>query len=452
VIGPGCSLTDRSLPAQITFYRVPPFAGLPFDSVQAITNLTGPKYSFSVDLVSGAADRYDVYIVPQPVAGCTTTYPPYFLRDQKIDSTRTLWPLPPLTYVGGSIAGIQKFDEWRVDLVEPSRGLVISSSNTLAQAANGATLSATMAWSDPDPHASPFIRLTPVDPRRPVVYWSLYDSVSSGTPTSPLVGFSIADLDVTPVPVDDSIYDPNDMFGVAARLTFQSQELLNTQNAHNAAFRLANWSTTAAGVFNLMLPPANYMIRAVPIEDNAYAITDFPLQWSTDMSGCVCGRTLPLALKVPLSGTALTPTGQPLASTIVSMTPSQVLPGNYITDTHMLPQLETRAATTTSDGSGRFSLLVDQGLSDLAVQPDPRTNLPWLVRPQFDPAAGVKLKLPNPAFLAGKLFDPDGVPIANAQIDAWFPLRGSSIGTAVKVATTSTDPSGAYTLVLPSSI
>jgi hypothetical protein len=267
-----------------------------------------------------------------------------------------------------------------------------------------------------------------------------------------MVSFSIADLDVTPVPVDDSIYDPTDTFGVASRLTFQSQSLVDTEDANNAAFGLANVPTLSTGVFDLMLPPANYVIRAVPVEDNGYAITDIPLQWPTDMPGCVCGRSLPLALKVAVSGTILTPTNQPLASTLVGMTPSQALPRSYLAATHMLPQLETRAVTTTSDGSGRFSLLVDQGLSDLEVQPDPGTNLPWLVRPHQGPAGGITVTLPNPAFLGGTLLDPEGMPIANAEIDAWFPLRGSLSGVAVKIATTSTDAAGAYTLVLPSSI
>jgi hypothetical protein len=74
------------------------------------------------------------------------------------------------------------------------------------------------------------------------------------------------------------------------------------------------------------------------------------------------------------------------------------------------------------------------------------------VRPHQGPAGGITVTLPNPAFLGGTLLDPEGMPIANAEIDAWFPLRGSLSGVAVKIATTSTDAAGAYTLVLPSSI
>lgn len=454
---PGCSLPDGSLPAQVTFYRIPPFAGLPFAAVQAITNPDGPTYSFSADLVSGPEDQYDVYIEPQPVMGCPV-YPPYFLPGQRIGKSSTLWQLPALTQLSGVIEGIQSVDEWQLDFVEPSRGLVISSSNVLKPASGGATLSATVAWAATSATASPILRLTPIDPKlqsvdptRPVVYWSLEGSEFVGSPLNPFVSFTLADL-TSPVDVTDSIYDPTDTVGVASQLTLQSRSFLDTVDANNASLGLSDQVTSPAGKFSFTLPAANYVLRAVPIEDNAYAITDFPLLWSTSTSSCGCWPPLPLDLKVSLSGTIVTPTGQPLTSTTVNVSPSQAPPRSYLAATHALAPIETRPAATTSDGSGRFSLLLDQGASDLLVEPDPRTNLPWLVRPQVGLVGGATFQLTTPAFLHGTLVDPEGAPVANAQIDAWFPLRGSPGDIAIKIATTSTDAAGHYTLVLPSSI
>ncbi len=87
------------MPAQITFYRVPRLAGLPFDPVQVTTQASPgdapTKYSFDVDLVSDKDDRYDVYIEPQPVASCAMSIPPYFVRSQTVATTSTVWQRPP---------------------------------------------------------------------------------------------------------------------------------------------------------------------------------------------------------------------------------------------------------------------------------------------------------------------------------------------------------------------
>ena len=44
----------------------------------------------------------------------------------------------PSGTLSGAIEGIQSVDEWQLDVVEPSRGLVISSSNTLKPTSGGA--------------------------------------------------------------------------------------------------------------------------------------------------------------------------------------------------------------------------------------------------------------------------------------------------------------------------
>ncbi len=118
-----------------------------------------------------------------------------------------------------------------------------------------------------------------------------------------------------------------------------------------------------------------------------------------------------------------------------------------------------RVESTVTDSLGGFSLLVDLGSADLTVQTDPATNLPWLVLPQLSPVAGAAPKRsssPAPSSSAARCSNPQGMPVANAQINAWFPVPNpvdpTLTGAVVKIATTSTDASGAYTLVLPSSI
>ncbi len=210
------------------------------------------------------------------------------------------------------------------------------------------------------------------------------------------------------------------------------------------------------------LPPGDYTVRIFPLADNGLSITDIPLTWPVNMAttACVCGLTFDLRGKPVLAGSVTTPNGEVLSSTTVGVSPSQAPARSYLANTHSLPPLPARAETTTTDGTGAFNFLVDQATSDLTVQPDPSTNLPWLVVPQLTPVTGMqslRRALTSPAFLGGTVLDPQGMPVANAEIDVWFPVRDAAnpavlTGAVVKIATTTTDANGAYTLVLPSSI
>jgi hypothetical protein len=155
-----------------------------------------------------------------------------------------------------------------------------------------------------------------------------------------------------------------------------------------------------------------------------------------------------------IGGRVQTASGQPVASTFVGVTPAPAVARSYLVDTHSLGPVTTQPVSTETDGSGRFSLLVDRGPSQLSVQPDPGTNLPWLVLPALPSGAAQTLTLTTPALIDGTVVDPYGMPVTGAAINAWLPLSDASgpTGTAVQIAVGSTDENGAFTLVLPSSI
>jgi len=461
----GCVLAHRSVPASLTFFRVPRFAGLPADIVSATTT-TAPaedgSYPFDVDLVSDASDTYDVYIAPLPVSGCPA-FPPSFLASQAITTGGAVsWTLPPAGTLTGTIAGLTDVTAWQVDVLEWTRGQVISTGTTLTldAAATGAVVTAQVAWSDPT--KPPILRLQPIAATaggtspdvalaRPTVFWTLQGAVFSGTDVDPTVNFTVDDLPVDPATVTGQIVGGTVTAGVMAQLTVQSLTLQGT-NAGNAAFSTTT-TTDAQGNFTVHLPAGEYAVRAIPLSDDSRSITDFMLQ--SPMAASM--PPLQLDPKGTLVGTITTTMGTSLGATPVDVTPSQQLARSYLADTHTLGPVATRVASITTDGIGRFSLSLDRGSSDLVVQPDPSTNLPWLIRPQVTVATASTLVVTAPAFLGGTLLAPDGTPVADAQIDAWFPVRDPSVaggrtGTVIKIATTSTDQNGAYTLVLPSSV
>jgi hypothetical protein len=456
----GCTIgADLAIPASLTFYRVPPFAGLPFDPVSASTDAGN---QIDVDLVPGT---YDVYVEPQPIEGCNggKPYPPAYFPGQSITTTGTMiWDMPVVGKLSGTITGFGDVvpGAWKIELVEPARGLPISANGTITKLdppAEGYGYTAQIARAD---KSVPILRLTPADdpgqPTKPTGYWSLV-SLSGGTQTDPVFDCSVDQLYGMPIKVTLDVVGLDGFTRVPATVTVQSTELKGT-DANNAALTIDGQPTDAAGVFSAFLPPGSYDVRVTPV-DNNLAITqlNFPINES---SYCFCGQQFPLQPKVALSGAVKTPDGQRLPNATVSVGPSQAPVVSYWTRTHALSPLTARAVTAETTNDGNFTLYADPATADVVVQPDPSTGYPWLVRPRISPVTDTSLAsldLTSPAILGGIVRDPNGNPVANAEVNAWYAVRdpkgeGGHAGTVVKIATTSTAADGSYTLLLPSSI
>jgi len=457
-----CAAAAQGVAANITLYRSAPFDGFAFSPINVSTTM-GTAPTFDVDLVP---DVYDIYVVPQPIPGCAgSPYPPVYMRNVLIDAPGAIvWTLPAFGTFNATIAELASPSEWNADVVEPNHGLTISSRSQLGTDPNdptATTMTASIAWADPS--LQPILRLQPKNPERsgsplPSLYWDV-GPVFSGTMSNAMVNFTAAGLAVHGVNVEGVILGADGTTFEPAQLSFQSTELLGT-NAHNAAFSAASVLTDPAkpGRFSIALPPGNYTFQAVPTSDAALSVTNFTLDWPSGSGGdCVCGLSRKLARRAKLSGSVLTPTGQPLAGAFVRVAPSATTTRSYLADTHMLDET-TRDVSTTSDAAGDFDFLVDLGHSDLTVQPDPSTKMPWLVHPRLGVSHGSLSKtftLTTPAFLSGTVLDPSGMPVVDAVINAWLPVRatdGNRPGTAVQIATASTDSTGAFSLVLPSSL
>jgi hypothetical protein len=462
-----CALpTNRSIPANITFFRVSKPAGLAFDPVQATTKVVDHSYVFDVELASNKGDLYDVYIEPLPLQGCTLTIPPVFLPAQSVDQSPTLWPVPAIGTLTGKITGLANPDgtiPWQLDLVDPMRGLLISAGSSLTLEVMQPDVANITASITPfDTMHAPILKLTPidamkmVDPTRPSIYWSL-DGVG-GTSINPSVTLK-SDLGTNALNIGGNIWAPDGITGVASQLTIQSNKLQGDVGANASFFLSLSTSSASPGQFETVnpLPPGDYSIRASPIAGDGFSITDNTFQWpgSPPAGNCVCGQPFKLKKQATYSAFATTASNAALVDTTVSVTPSQLLPRTYLADTHTLPPILPRSSIATTDEKGQFSVTYDLGTVDLTIQPDPATNFPWRVLPQFDPSTQPSIQLTHPAFLSGKVTDTRNTPIPNAEIDAWFPVRtrlGGLTGTVVKIATTTTDANGVYTLVLPSSV
>lgn len=454
VLEQGCPIgADRAVPAHITFYRVAPYVGLWLDPVPVNTR---DANLFDIDLVRGT---YDAYIEPLPVQGCNggKPFPPAFRSgiDVTKDTNTLLIDLPFVASLAARIIDVEPpaLDGWKFTLLEPRRGLPISANAELSTTAEGYLFEAQIVWPEVD---APIVRVSPpADTVQPTAYWKAF--VVGGTATHPTAEYSGADLFHDPVKVTGNVFGSDGFTRVRASLSIQSTSL-DGQNAENAAFAVDNVGTDENGVFSLLLPPGHYDLRAFPIDDGL-AITDEKYDIGKNIP-CFCGQPFVLDPKLTVGGAVKTPTNARLAGASVTIVPSQEKAIEYWTSTHALPPRTSREAPTVTNDDGNFTLLVDPGKSDLVIQAAEGSGFPWLVRPRLaldDDTQLASLTLTPPAILRGTVRDPDGAPVPDAEVNAWFPVRepkrkGGLVGTVVKIATTRTDAQGNYTLVMPSSI
>ncbi len=462
-----------SVPATITFDHVSDLAGFRFDSytVTAALNEATKEYEFNASLVPG---KYSVYIQPQAVPGCTEELPPsVFYPAQEIRASDggqvidTDWAVIKPTTLEGEIQTPKATDMsgWRLDIVEPAGGRVISTTQTLQQGMVSLTVKVRLSFVWNDKTTSPYIRLRPPEGQtRPSVYWGLIESLSSQSQTS--VHLSISKLKVEPRDVEIHVLDPHGD-SVPSSLQVQSVKL-SGEVEKNAAYAVDVPAPDEHGVLKLSLPPGTYQLRARPLLDTTLATGDLelvvPALEPTETSNpCFCGRVLQLASKVPVSGTVLTPMGSPFTGASISLSPSQPDAVSYwMRVVHAIDPrpLAPRPEISASGELGAFVFNADPGPSDLTVLPGEQSGYPWLVRPRVNVKAKLgrklgELMLPNSAVLRGTVTDPSGALGTNVVVNGWLPVQNADHSpptTVIQIGSTTTDERGRYTLILPATI
>ena len=461
--------SKTSVPATIIFDRVSALAGFRSDSYTVTAEKksdASSKFEFDASLFPG---NYSVYIQPQVVPDCLDQPPPVFYPSQEIGAATdgTDWTVIKPTKLGGDIQIPDGGDltGWRLDIVEPTGGRVISTTQKLQQGMIAFAVNVNLSFVWNDLTVSPYIRLRPPPGEaRPSVYWGLIEALSSQAKAE--VHLSVANLQIDPREVEIQVQDPDNK-GVLASVQIQSVKLSGDVQK-NAAYAIDVTQTDLQGVFKLSLPPGTYQFRATPLVDPTLATGDIdlivpPLDPAVVGNPCYCGRVIPVAKKVAVSGQVTTPMGEALAGATIALTPSQPDAINFWKRVvHAIDPrpLAPRSEISSADVNGGFGLFVDPGPSDLIVTPADQSGFPWLVRPrvQVHASSGVQLDtltLPNTAVLRGIVTDPSGASAANVVVEGWLPVQnadGSPPTTMIQIGATTSDENGRYTLILPASI
>lgn len=454
-----CSGIDESIPVEIELRTQAPYEGLDETYKGASTTAEDSSHSFDLKVPPGL---YDVIVKPVSCDGEAPT-PPHFVAnvDVAVDTTFNVQMPQPAALKGTlEVPPEQDIEGWTLEVVEPSRGVVVSQSAVLSRddVVDGVLQIPSIAdaqdgllynWA-----GAPIIRLRDKDGVL-TVHWPMATVDLDG---DNIVALRLYDLEVVPKSIEATVVD--DLGGpVVASVVIQSTGLTGSAN-QNASFEVRT-TTSEDGLFVVDLVPGNYRVQAFPVANQGVAAVE--ADWEIKASDLCCGRTITVPPQSTLQGVATTPLGQSMANAPAEARPSAAGIDSYLDLVFDVDALTPTAATTTLDATGMFFLGVDPSTYDFFIKPPAGTNFPWYVRPSTLVASGDQATLDlgavtvrYPAVLVGRVSTAEGVP-TGAVVRAWLPLtindgENGFAERVVQIGEAVADDFGTYTLALPPSI
>jgi hypothetical protein len=422
---------------------------------------TEPSFAFKVDVPPGI---YDIYVTPEPNALCDgAPLPPVFIPGSliSVNSTFQLDVVKARNLIGEIVPPSDlSLDGWLLDVIEQNTGRLISTVQTINHKTKGTSPLINLHYNFTDLTGlfTPFVRLRPPPGViAPSVFWNL---AAADLSNMNKVKLEIPDLATTPVNIEGHVLD-KDQFGVISSVTLQSVGLSAGTASRNAAYMVVV-DTNAHGFFKTQVPPGNYRVIAKPFDETkSLAEVIWPVDKGPD--NCFCGQVVTVPDRAILAAKVETPVQGPLLAAEVVASPSIPPPITQVDRELGLAPTLPRDAKVDVVG-GEFELGVDlvKELFDLSVRPPVLSGYPWLVRSRLavqpaknSPATSLGvITIGHPVVVGGVVRDPFGNIIPGATLRVWVPVKSPEglKNTVVKIAETSTDQYGRYTVLLPASI
>lgn len=476
--------TDGTLPVSATLSLRQRTWGLPQQTYYAKT-VTAPLsgYTFDVQVPGG---EYDVYLVPPRRYRGTCAVPPQLFRGVPIGVNESasngayrfnlaavselnlhlLWP-----EASPSLEG------WTADLIDHITGNRISTEVVLASPARRQSLqdySISLAYSSvTDSSGSTnvnssedLVRLRPpAEVVAPTIYLERSGLGLLQDPTDP-VDVTVFTRFPSPVSVRGKMVSAEDGRAVSGTVTFTSKKIYGVDAGLPASFQ-----TTATvgedGELEVALSPGQYIVEATPpVFGNGAAdsLSMLATEWDIPADAPQqFGKLLELYRLSRVTGLARVQGAQAQADPI-PLTPRP------FDEAYGEQPLVPRATGALVDDAGWFALQVDELVGtriNISVQAPEELGFGWFVRPGLTLGGGDhdlgRVNLPVPSVLSGLAVVQGAsgdTPLASASIRAYAYLNKdyeitrdpSAAVTVVQVAATRADPSGAFRLLLPSTI
>ncbi|MFZ5896773.1 MAG: carboxypeptidase-like regulatory domain-containing protein [Myxococcota bacterium] len=486
--------TDGSIPAKVSFLPSERLWGLATSTISVTTELRrkddSTSYVFEASLPGGS---YDIYVEPfapsEPATGSCAVLPQLFRAQDLQRSTNLKLGLANPKHLDLKLffpEGEQSLDGWRVDMLEPVTGRVVSNAIELELPTrlDGSLLYSlgidyVPVWGD-DPKIThgELVRLTPPQhsDAPSLFFWREgleWASAGSGV---------IDQLGIFPNAVSyagrvtDTTSDARP--GVPASVTFTATEVTGVSSGLFPSF-IRSTKTDERGRFKLDLLPGTYRAIASPIlptnaSQRPFAISTTELTVLPDRDE-QDGATLSVQPMFEVQGNVLTPTGIGArgASVSAEVSPARLTTSIFELSTGDLPAVPRSSNSVIGDSSGTFSLFTAPGVYDLSVRPPASAGFAWLVIPGFEPPApsnGLDLVLPEPLRMPAPLpiklsvafqgRNDSNVLLNGAAVRAYALIDATGAATtdskaavsAVRVAEARLDATGAATLLLPAKL
>jgi hypothetical protein len=427
---------DRTIPARVTFTQTAVYglAAESFtanvDTLDAENDLSGAappeNVNFSLNVPIG---YYDIYIEPAAIHGQTTALqreqcalaPQLLLRQAVANNSDVILnlelPMPASLDLEVRFPTDASFADWRLDMIDPESGRVLSTTITIPQGAKSGWHPETplrylpvaiSGYDTPDRRANELVRLTP--PAGTVAPTFLFER--SALELFEKGSGVLSPLDSMPVPVDfeGQVLRRGSSSPVPSSVTLTATRLLKVPTGVFASFS-RTVGTDSQGRFELPLLPGSYRVEVAPSSidgqsGGALAAADWEVPASPKTQA---GRVIEVDPVLEVEGRArlrLADTFAFGASVGVEASVLRARPNALarLLGASTLPPRSARASI--GDTAGNFAFSTDSGTFDFFVRPPQESNFAWYVMPGLELEASKDLgtvEVPLPVRLEGNV-------------------------------------------------
>lgn len=485
----GGPANSPTVPVKVLFRPSENVFGLATTEIEAETGevaAVGDSYTFKVRMAPG---KYDVYVAPVDGAvnaGSCSVVPqvfrgfdvsagtlppgtpatPLYLNPPHTLTVKVDWPTE--ANEGKSLEG------WKVDVLDPVTGWLLSSSATLAKdpelsQAGMDRYVATVEYSrlpDESLAGKELVRLSPPE-SHPVAPTFVLERKAIEVLKPGEASINQITTLPDPVLVDGSTFDGEglDASQVFEELTlrFVSKKLaLGAGGSNpNEGIPVYYYAEAASlnGAYSVQLLPGEYDVYAIPAGSQSnIAVTKTSL--TVGSASVQAGKSLVIDPTTQLQGLAVGPDGiQPISGAKVRAVASPELPNPIWVALGLTPPKPLSVEDVVGSDGG-FVIDVHPGALDVSIRPPDSSGFAWLVRPHVSVDHGIHdldtMQLPLPVVYDGMVKVDEDTTLPNALIQAYVFLNAQGYTNqregaeaVIQVAETRADSAGNFTLLLP---